>query len=67
MEDQVVLHTDSKYYIKGLAGTSAAEVVKLPATYSTTVVKADGTGTETRTAIIAGADVNNTGDPTIDK
>lgn len=67
MEDQVVLHTDSKYYIKGLAGTAAAEVVKLPATYSTTVVKADGTGTETRTAIIAGADVNNTGDPTIDK
>ena len=66
MADQVVLHTNNKYYIKGLAGTSAAEVVKLPQTYSTTVIKGDGTGTETRTAIDNDGNVNITGDPTID-
>jgi hypothetical protein len=32
--DQVVKHTDNKYYIKGLAGTESAEVEALPATFS---------------------------------
>ncbi len=66
MADQVVLHSNNKYYIKGLAGTSAAEVVKLPQAYETTVIKSDGTGTETRTAINNDGNVNKTGDPTID-
>lgn len=67
MADQVVKHTDSKFYIKGLAGTSSAEVVKLPATISgLTMPKADGTGNETVNAVDFGDTVNNTGDPRID-
>ena len=50
-EAQVVLHTDGKFYIKGLAGTVSAEVIALPATATTTEVLGDGTGTETRTAL----------------
>ena len=56
MESQVEEHTDGKFYIKGLAGTTSAEVELLPKTYTTTVAKADGTGTESVTAI-------NPGDP----
>lgn len=67
LADQVVKHTDGKYYIKGLAGTASAEVVALPATYTTTVPKADGTGYETVTAVDEGvSDYNKTGDPRID-
>ena len=66
-EDQVVKHTNGNYYIKGLAGTSAALVVELPATFSTTMPTADGTGMETVTAIDLGVSpANLTGDPTID-
>jgi len=70
LKDQIVLHTDSKYYIKGLAGTSAAEVVAIEpngVAFSSTEIKADGTGTESRTALVEHGDVNKTGDPNIDK
>ena len=50
-EAQVVLHTDGKFYIKGLAGTGSAEVIALPATATTTEVLGDGTGTESRTSL----------------
>lgn len=50
-EAQVVLHTDGKFYIKGLAGTASAEVIALPATATTTEVLGDGTGTESRTSL----------------
>lgn len=67
LEDQVVKHTDNKYYIKGLAGTASAEVIKLPAMYTTTMPKSDGTGVETVTAIDEGTpSINKTGDPRID-
>ena len=68
LEDQVVKHTDGKYYINGMTGTTSAEVVKLPQTRSVTdYLKADGTGTETRTAIDEGTSpINKTGDPRID-
>lgn len=65
--DQVVKHTDGKYYIKGLAGTAAALVVELPATFSVTMPTADGTGMEAVTAIDLGVSpMNLTGDPNID-
>lgn len=67
LKDQVVKHTDNKFYIKGLAGTTSAEVLELPGTYSVTIPKADGTGTETRTAVDEGVSpANETGDPRID-
>lgn len=67
MADQVVEHTDGKFYIKGLAGTASAEVLRLPQTWSSTEIKADGTGYETRTAIDEGVSpANKTGDPRID-
>lgn len=65
-EDKVVKHSDNKYYINGLAGTAAAEVVKLPVTTTGEVLKADGTGYENRSILIDGENVNKTGDPTID-
>lgn len=66
--DQVVKHTDGKFYIKGLAGTAAAKCVELPTTYTDAAyVKADGTGVETRTAIIDEGHVNEVGDDRIDK
>jgi N4-gp56 family major capsid protein len=53
LEDQVVLHSDAKFYIKGLAGTASAEVVELPVVITgQTVVKGDGSGTETRTVLV---------------
>lgn len=53
LEDQVVLHTDGKFYIKGLAGTASAEVSELPVIISgQQVVKGDGSGTETRTILV---------------
>ena len=66
LKEQVVLHTDSKYYIKGCAGTSAAEVVALPVVYNASVQKADGTGAETRAVIVEDSNVNATGDIRID-
>jgi N4-gp56 family major capsid protein len=53
LEDQVVLHTDGKFYIKGLAGTGTAEVVELPVVITgQQIVKGDGSGTETRTVLV---------------
>ena len=67
--DQVVKHSDNKFYIAGLAGTASAEVVAIEpngVTYTSTEILADGTGTESRTAIIEHGDVNLTGHPDID-
>lgn len=67
--DQIVKHTDGKSYIKGLAGTAAAEVVALPASYTlNNVPTADGTGyRDGVTAIDEGVSAHNlTGDPNID-
>lgn len=68
LEDQVVKHSDGKYYISGMAGTTAAEVLKLPQTRTIAdYLKADGTGIESRTAIDEGTSlINKTGDPRID-
>lgn len=67
LADQVVKHTDNKFYIKGLAGVTTAEVVALPASFEIDYLKADGTGTEVRTAVDEGTTVyNKTGDPRID-
>ena len=67
LADQVVKHTDGKYYIKGLAGVTTAEVVELPASFEIDYLKADGTGTEVRTAVDEGVSAyNKTGDPRID-
>ena len=67
LADQVVKHTDNKYYIKGLAGVTTAEVVELPASFEIDYLKADGTGTEVRTAVDEGVSAyNKTGDPRID-
>ena len=67
LADQVVKHTDGKYYVEGLAGTAAAEVVTLPNHFQVDMPKADGTGYETVTAIDEGVSAYNlTGDPRID-
>ena len=69
LKEQVVEHTDHKFYIKGFAGTASAEVIKVEGVaYSVNELKADGTGTESRTAVIepAEGDVNKTGDDRID-
>lgn len=67
-EEQVVKHTDGKYYIKGLVGTASAECLVLPATFNLAgVPSADGTMTGTVTAIDEGVSAyNKTGDPRID-
>ena len=65
--DQVVKHTDGKYYIKGLAGTSSALVIELPTLWGMSMPTADGTAMETTTVIDLGVSpANLTGDPTID-
>ena len=65
----------ANWYIKGFEGdasnraTSAAQVVPIEpngTTFSATEIKADGTGTESRTALVEHGDVNKTGDPRID-
>lgn len=62
LADQVVKHSDGKYYIKNLAGTAAAEVVKLPQVFEVP----DGTG-DYVTAIDMGVSPHNlTGDERID-
>lgn len=61
LKEQVSLHSDSKYYIKGLEGVSSAEVVAIEpngVTFTSEERKADGTGTESRTAIVEHGDVN---------
>ena len=65
-KDQVVKHTNGKFYIKGLAGTASAEVVELPVTYTKDLPTADGTEIKATTVIDEGTDVNTTGDPRID-
>jgi hypothetical protein len=65
-EADKVVKSGDKYYINGLVGTAAAEVVKLPYIYSDSVIKADGTGYETRSVVAEGEDVNKTGDPLVD-
>ena len=65
--EQVVKHTDGKYYIKGLAGTASAECIELPATYTTSMPTADGTAMKNVTAVDPGVSpINLTGDPRID-
>lgn len=61
LANQVVLHSDDKYYIKGLAGTASAEVIAIEpngVVFDSTEIKADGTGTESRTALVEHGDVN---------
>lgn len=67
--DQVVKHTDGKYYIKGLAGTVSAECVSLPAIFELDgMPSADGTLVGTVDAIDEGVSaINLTGDPRIDE
>ena len=66
--DQVVKHSDGKYYIKGLAGTASAECVELPATFKLNgMPSADGTLVGTVDAVDEGVSAMNlTGDPRID-
>ncbi|MBO5434731.1 hypothetical protein J6A31_02770, partial [bacterium] len=66
VKDQVVKHTNGKFYIKGLAGTASAEVVELPVTYEKVLPTADGTELKEQTVVAEGEDVNKTGDPRID-
>lgn len=66
LSNQIVKHTDGKFYINGLAGTASAEVVALPVTFTKNVPTADGTTTEDVTAIVTDNDFNKTGDPRID-
>lgn len=61
-DDQVAKHIDGKYYIKGLEGTVAAMVEKLPATF-----QVDNGVDDMFTAIDAGVSPHNlTGDDRID-
>lgn len=66
LANQIVKHSDGKFYIKGLAGTASAEVVALPVTFTKNVPTADGTTTENVTAVVTDNDFNKTGDPRID-
>lgn len=66
MEHQVLKHTDSKFYIKGLAGVSTAEVVALPVTYSKDLPLSDGTAITSQGVITDDGHVNKTGDDRID-
>lgn len=65
-KEQIVKHSDGKFYIKGLAGTKSAEVVALPVTYDKALPTADGTEIKTVKVVDEGTDVNITGDPRID-
>lgn len=69
LKEQIVKHSDGKYYIKGLAGTASAEVIAIEpngVTFDSVEIKADGTGVENRTTIVEHGDVNLTGDDRID-
>ncbi len=72
LKDQVEHGTDgnaAKWYIKGLANTNAAEVEAIEpngVVFNSTEIKADGTGTESRKALVEHGDVNKTGDDRID-
>lgn len=61
--DQVEKDSNGDYVIKG----TTVQVVKLPVTWTDTVIKSDGTGKESRTLVDEGIDVNKTGDPTVDE
>lgn len=64
--DQIMSNGD-KFYIKGLLGTTSAEVIKLPATFGIHMPTSDGTGHEFVDAIDLGVSAMNlTGDPNID-
>lgn len=70
IKDQVVKHTNSKFYIAGLAGTASAECVALPYadnSYTISVPKGDGTGMETVNPIVDGGNVNATGSKDVDE
>lgn len=67
MFDQVVKHTDDKFYIKGLPGTAAAEVIELPVAYNKNLPSMDGTEIVPTTVIAEDADVNKTGHYDIDE
>jgi hypothetical protein len=70
LKDQIIKHTDNKFYIKGLEGTAGAEVIPVKdVALAVNELKADGTGYEARTAVIepAEGDVNKTGDKRIDE
>ena len=61
------IENPTKFYVKGLPDVSNAEVVELPQSFTIDYLKADGTGTETRTAVDEGVSAyNKTGDPRID-
>jgi hypothetical protein len=74
LKDQVEHGTGSdankaKWFIKGLANTAAAEVEAIEpngVVFDSTELKADGTGTESRKALVEHGDVNKTGDDRID-
>lgn len=72
LKDQVEHGTSgnaAKWYIKGLANTAAAEVEAIEpngVVFNSTEIKADGTGTESRKALVEHGDVNKTGDDRID-
>ena len=72
LKDQVENGTGgnaAKFYIKGLANTAAAEVEAIEpngVVFDSTEIKADGTGTESRKALVEHGDVNKTGDDRID-
>lgn len=67
LADQIVKHSDSKYYIKGLAGTSSAEVLALPQTFNQNMPTGDGQSIVTTTVLDEGvSEYNKTGDPRID-
>lgn len=65
-KDQVVKHTDGKFYIAGLAGTATAEVIRMPVEFTQALPTADGTEIKDTTVVDLGEDVNATGDPRID-
>lgn len=66
--EQVVKHTDGKYYIKGLTGVGSAECIHLPAVFELDgMPSADGTLIGSVDAIDEGVSaINLTGDPRID-
>ena len=67
LKDQVVKHSDNKFYIKGLAGTATAEVVELPVHYNKDLPTSDGSRIESTEVIVNDDKVNDTGDIRIDE
>lgn len=67
LEGQVVKHTNGKYYISGLAGTAAAEVLFGAEAYNKEWPTADGTEKKVYKTISEDKQVNATGDIRIDR